>query len=315
MFGKILQSKDASSLMDLARVLMHVEDSLGALKDQDVVLPLGNTGCGKSTMLTSLIYGPAALAVTTQDVANSGRRAKKIKVISHKDQRDNFGIGHSDSEIRTLLPDFAQESTSKITFGDIAGLNDATGPLYGIYNVFILKLVLRYARSLRFLVPMSLSQIKESRGTQARKQLAAVKAMISGDYAQLAASIQPLITRGLPGDDEADIDLIRGTLGSQFQNDADAEIGLTRRSTDVQVRFDNDQDATDEDSKRVDAKVQRIQTFYDTFVAGFELFDPLDRAIPNADDDQAIKRAELLEKILNMPRLETSNVTAPLGEE
>ena len=104
----------------------------------------------------------------------------------------------------------------------------------------ILKLVLRYARSLRFLVPMSLSQIKESRGTQARKQLAAIKGMISGDYAQLVASIQPLITRGLPGDDEADIDLIRGTLGSQFKNDADTEIGHTRRNKDVQVQFEND---------------------------------------------------------------------------
>lgn len=64
--------------------------------------------------------------------------------------------------------------------------------------------------------------------------------MISGDYAQLVASIQPLITRGLPGDDEADIDLIRGTLGSQFKNDADTEIGHTRRNKDVQVQFDND---------------------------------------------------------------------------
>ena len=65
----------------------------------------------------------------------------------------------------------------------------------------------------------------------------------------------------------------------------------------------------------MNAKVQRIEAFYDTFVAGFELFDPLDRAIPNSDDDQAIKRADLLEKILKMPRIETSNLTAPLGEE
>lgn len=44
--------------MDL---LEEVIESLKILKDADVVLVLGNTGCGKSTMLSSLIYGPHSL--------------------------------------------------------------------------------------------------------------------------------------------------------------------------------------------------------------------------------------------------------------
>ena len=44
--------------MDL---LEEAIEALKILKDEDVVLVLGNTGSGKSTMLSSLIYGPDTL--------------------------------------------------------------------------------------------------------------------------------------------------------------------------------------------------------------------------------------------------------------
>ncbi len=37
------------------------KEYLEGLKDSNVVLVLGNTGCGKSTMLSSLVYGPDTL--------------------------------------------------------------------------------------------------------------------------------------------------------------------------------------------------------------------------------------------------------------
>ena len=70
---------------------------------------------------------------------------------------DNFNIGHSESDTQTLLPNFVNESTSQCTFGDIAGFNDSMGPMYEIYNIFIMKLIFNYAQYLRFIVPMSLS--------------------------------------------------------------------------------------------------------------------------------------------------------------
>lgn len=36
-------------------------------KDQDVVLAIGTTGCGKSTMLNSLIWGPESLEIKKID--------------------------------------------------------------------------------------------------------------------------------------------------------------------------------------------------------------------------------------------------------
>jgi len=42
-------------------LLEEAIEALKILKDEDVVLVLGNTGSGKSTMLSSLIYGPDTL--------------------------------------------------------------------------------------------------------------------------------------------------------------------------------------------------------------------------------------------------------------
>lgn len=53
------------------------------IKDAEIVLAIGNTGSGKSTMLNSLVFGTEILSVQTTD--------KKKKVI---DQKDGYkGIG------------------------------------------------------------------------------------------------------------------------------------------------------------------------------------------------------------------------------
>ena len=49
------------SLRNLVDLLEEAIEALKILKDEDVVLVLGNTGSGKSTMLSSLIYGPDTL--------------------------------------------------------------------------------------------------------------------------------------------------------------------------------------------------------------------------------------------------------------
>lgn len=87
-----------------------------------------------------------------------------------------------------------------------------------------MKLILKNAEQLRFIVPISYDQIKESRGNKARHQLQVIKNMINTDYSKLVASIQPIITKGVPGDDEADIDFIRSNLHDIFSHDMTSEI-------------------------------------------------------------------------------------------
>jgi len=45
------------------------------------------------------------------------------------------------------------------------------------------------------------------------------------------------------------------------------------------------------------------------------MFDPLDRAIPNDDDDQTMKRDQMLEKILKMPSINASNLKSQLSNQ
>ena len=70
---------------------------------------------------------------------------------------NNFHIGHSESDTQTLLPNFVKETSSQCIFGDIAGFNESMGPMYEMYNIFIMKLIFNYAQHLRFIIPMSLS--------------------------------------------------------------------------------------------------------------------------------------------------------------
>ena len=81
----------------------------------------------------------------------------------------NLLIGHSSAESQTFFPDFIQEPNSKVIFGDIAGFQDTNGLMIEMYNIFISKMIFRYACFLRFIVPMTYCQIKEDRGIQVRK--------------------------------------------------------------------------------------------------------------------------------------------------
>ena len=62
--------------------LAFLELDFDQIKDQDVVLAVGNTGSGKSTMLTALIFGPNELHLTKikKEIRLADGR-KKVKLI------------------------------------------------------------------------------------------------------------------------------------------------------------------------------------------------------------------------------------------
>lgn len=45
----------------LKECLAKAFKGLDLIKGHEIILAIGNTGCGKSTMLTSLVFGPGAL--------------------------------------------------------------------------------------------------------------------------------------------------------------------------------------------------------------------------------------------------------------
>ena len=166
-------------------------------------------------MLSSLIYGPESLVYKRLDMNTEGMGVKrmnstrKFMVITHTDDSNGFRIGHVDNQTQTFFPDFVHEFESQINFGDISGFNETLGEMFDIFNVFVLKMIFKYAQYVRFIVPISFNQIKESRGNRARKHIEHIRNMINGNQTELIESIQPIITKAVPGNDEADIDLLR----------------------------------------------------------------------------------------------------------
>jgi len=73
------------------------------------------------------------------------QKVKKVKIIAHKDDMQNYHIGHSDSDMKTLVPEFVQEHKSTVNFGDIPGFNDQSSPIYNLYTNLIMKLILSNA--------------------------------------------------------------------------------------------------------------------------------------------------------------------------
>lgn len=61
-------------------------------------------------------------------------------------------------------------------------------------------------------------------------------------------------------------------------------------------------------------RFQNLRQFFRNFTLDLEVFDPLDRPIKNSEnEDQAVKREKLLEKIIQMPLVEASKLQLPIS--
>ena len=137
------------SLVSIKEVLQEGFKSLEKIRGGNVVLVIGNTGSGKSTMLSSLLRGPKTLEKKTitfniEVLQKDGSKIQKERtknVIDNKEdvESKNFIIGHSDTNSETFLPTFIYDDVNDIFYGDIAGLQDTSGPLIDFINSFMVK--------------------------------------------------------------------------------------------------------------------------------------------------------------------------------
>ena len=127
----------------LERAFNYIEKC--KIHNKNTVLCLGNTGCGKSTMITALIYGKQVLEQKKKEREIQKRDGTtKISyelIIDHKPGLNikGFKIGHDPANSETFLPHFWKDPKNKMVFADIAGLNDSGGPLMTFINCFVNK--------------------------------------------------------------------------------------------------------------------------------------------------------------------------------
>ena len=58
-----------------------------------------------------------------------------------------------------------------------------------------------------------------------------------------------------------------------------------------------------------------LSNFYKNFTDSLVVYDPLDRAIPDEDNDEAIKRVDLIQKLNEMPAVLGFALNAPMSKE
>lgn len=108
------------NLESIVRVSEAVFPYIVAAKDQELILACGNTGCGKSTLITSLVFGTDKLEeVKIPEVRKLANGREKTFYTKYIDQKPDlkeflttnnliglFEIGHSRAESKTFIPHF-----------------------------------------------------------------------------------------------------------------------------------------------------------------------------------------------------------------
>jgi len=76
------------------------------------------------------------------------------------------------------------------------------------------------AKDVRFIIPLTRSQITEGRGSGTKEHIETVLNMCGTDLEDIVKAIQPLLLKMSPKDDEIDIELLRSTFCEQLMSSA-----------------------------------------------------------------------------------------------
>lgn len=279
--------------------------------DKEIIVALGNPGCGKSTMFTSLVYGPQSLERKKVEYefeipSSDGTIAIKKKsqyhieqssdlkyILKSQGQPNQFSVHHSPKD-ESLLPHFAVDN-DKI-YADLPGMRGTHNELAQCINNFTIKMLFAYGRNVRFIVPITQSQLEEAKGDEIMETIQQIFS-ISTDTASLIDSVQPVLLKcKQQQEDGIDIDISKHYLKKILDDYIDPKI---KERVDKVSSTDGDMTETLEKSSLL-VTLMAQKEFLMKFASKLVIFDPLDRAIPNEDENCATSRDELVRIIEEM---------------
>lgn len=162
---KNMKNMNLDSLHDY---LSEAFEYVNIIRDQQCIIAFGNTGCGKSTMFNSLIYGSENIhevkiereyEVPLPD-GTTKKRKRKIPVIDvNRDKIKNhaFKVGHNQAQSETFLPSFYFQKESGNVYVDMAGLHDSNGEVIKLINWIITKQIFNIIHSFHLIVPITIT--------------------------------------------------------------------------------------------------------------------------------------------------------------
>lgn len=122
-------------------------------------------------------------------------------------------------------------------FADIAGFHDTSGDLIEFINCFVNKKIFLRANHVKFLFPVTHSQITTNRGVEVREQLQTLQNICNVKLNELAKSILPIVTKCSTSDDDIDLDVIKSNMYEMFENEfqqQEQETKLVRRESIIE---------------------------------------------------------------------------------
>lgn len=218
---------------------------------------LGNTGSGKSTILASLVHGKERMTLKQLEVA-IGKKKMTRYFVDCTEPNNIFKIGHSKFESETFIPKSQYDEKTGITFADVAGLNaTAGGTLIEIVNNFLVNYMFKKAKRVRFVLPITSQQVTAASNQELKKQLDTVMLMANASVADLSKAMLPLITKVTPSCKDQKADISQSILDLRFQIMKRLfQKGETPGSFN-EVRFDTPRK---DEERQEDLKTQEFQT-------------------------------------------------------
>jgi ribosome biogenesis GTPase A len=182
----------------LADHLGNYPDLLDSSKDKDIVVFLGNTGAGKSTLINYL--SNKKLQVNTLgDI-----------VLENPGDASAMAIGGG-SNSQTFLPSYIQ--SGNLLLYDLPGFMDTRGTAQSLINACFIKNIIEKARSTKLVFVGDIGQITTDRGASFKTLLSQTRKLIPNSKAPLETFSSLVITKsylpkaGLPDFVRAKIDL------------------------------------------------------------------------------------------------------------
>jgi GTP-binding protein EngB required for normal cell division len=152
--------------------IINGEGSLERVAEKDVVLIVGKTGTGKSTLIQG-IAGRELRAVVHQTKQWSGTAQKEV--FEATAPLPEFEIGHVKTSMTKQINCYVREASEEVVYLDTPGFEDTDGHEIDIATSVMLSKVAERCRSLRFVILINCASLLEDRGGAIRAVLKQIR--------------------------------------------------------------------------------------------------------------------------------------------